>query len=191
MTATLPMDALMTEQNLRIAETLARERGRLANFIRQRVQDPAEAEDILQDVFFQFIEAYRLPEPIEQAGAWLFRVARNRIIDRFRKKKELPLPQAPDGDDDERWLENALPATDAGPDAAYARSILLDEIHAALDELPDEQREAFVGHELEGRSFKELAAQSGVNINTLLARKRYAVLHLRARLQTIYDEFNR
>jgi RNA polymerase sigma factor (sigma-70 family) len=191
MTATLALDALMTEQNLRIAETLARERGRLANFIRQRVQDPAEAEDILQDVFFQFIEAYRLPEPIEQAGAWLYRVARNRIIDRFRKKKELPLPQAPDGSDDERWLENALPAADAGPEAAYARSILLDEIHAALDELPDEQREAFVGHELEGRSFKELAARSGVNINTLLARKRYAVLHLRGRLQAIYDEFNR
>ena len=155
------------------------------------VQDPAEAEDILQDVFFQFIEAYRLPEPIEQAGAWLYRVARNRIIDRFRKKKELPLPQAPDGSDDERWLENALPAADAGPEAAYARSILLDEIHAALDELPDEQREVFVEHELEGMSFKELAAQSGTNINTLLARKRYAVLHLRKRLQAIYDEFNR
>jgi len=191
MTATLPLDALMTEQNLRIAETLTRERGRLANFIRQRVQDPAEAEDILQDVFFQFIEAYRLPEPIEQAGAWLYRVARNRIIDRFRKKKELPLPQAPDGSDDEHWLENALPAAEAGPEAAYARSILLDEINAALDELPDEQREVFVGHELEGQSFKELAAQSRVNINTLLARKRYAVLHLRARLQAIYDEFNR
>jgi RNA polymerase sigma factor (sigma-70 family) len=191
MTATLPLDALMTEQNLRIAETLTRERGRLANFIRQRVQDPAEAEDILQDVFFQFIEACRLPEPIEQAGAWLFRVARNRIIDRFRKKKELPLPQAPDGSDDERWLENALPTADAGPEAAYARSILLDEIHAALDELPDEQRDAFVGHELEGRSFKELAAKSGVNINTLLARKRYAVQHLRGRLQAIYAEFNR
>jgi RNA polymerase sigma factor (sigma-70 family) len=184
------MDAAMSAENLRIAETVARERGRLAKFIRRRVADPAEAEDILQDVLFEFVEACRLPEPIEQAGAWLYRVARNRIIDRFRKKKELPLPESPDGGD-ERWLENALPDAGAGPEAAYARAILLGEIHAALEELPPEQRQVFVAHELEGQSFKELAAQSGVKLNTLLARKRYAVLHLRARLQDIYEEFNR
>jgi RNA polymerase sigma factor (sigma-70 family) len=190
MEAILSLDAQMTEQNKRIAETVTRERGRLGNFIRQRVQDPAEAEDILQDVFYQFVEAYRLPEPIEQAGAWLYRVARNRIIDRFRKKREIQLPEAPDGESDERWLEHALPAAEAGPEAAYARAVLMEEVHAALDELPDEQREAFIAHELEGQSFKGMAAEKGVGVNTLLARKRYAVLHLRERLQTIYDEFN-
>lgn len=182
--------ALMIERNERIAETVSRERGRLSNFIRRRVRDPAEAEDILQDVFYEFVEAYRLPEPIEQAGAWLYRVARNRIIDRFRKKREMQLPQAQDGEDDERWLDRALPDPGAGPEAAYARSVLLEEIDAALDELPAEQREVFVAHELEGKSFKQLAKESGVGLNTLLARKRYAVLHLRERLQTIYDEFN-
>jgi RNA polymerase sigma factor (sigma-70 family) len=185
------LSARMTEQNQRITETISRERGRLGNFIRQRVQDPAEAEDILQDVFYEFVEAYRLPEPIEQAGAWLFRVARNRIIDRFRKKKEIALPEPPDDSGQERWLDRALPAADAGPEAAYARTILLEEIYAALDELPAAQREVFIAHELEGLSFKNLAEAGGVGVNTLLARKRYAVLHLRARLQSIYDEFNR
>jgi RNA polymerase sigma factor (sigma-70 family) len=190
MEAVLSLDAQMTEQNKRIAETVSRERSRLSNFIRQRVQDPAEAEDILQDVFYQFVEAYRLPEPIEQAGAWLFRVARNRIIDRFRKKKEIQLPEAPDGESDESWLEQALPAGEAGPEAAYARAVLMEEVHAALDELPDEQRETFIAHEFEGRSFKEMAREKDVSVNTLLARKRYAVLYLRERLQSIYDEFN-
>src|SRR5580692_461356 len=142
----------MTEQNEQITETISRESGRLGNFIRQRVQDPAEAEDILQDVFYEFVEAYRLPEPIEQAGAWLFRVARNRIIDRFRKKKEVPLPDPPDDSGEERWLDRALPSADAGPEAAYARTILLEEIYAALDELPEAQREVFIAHELEGLS---------------------------------------
>jgi RNA polymerase sigma factor (sigma-70 family) len=189
MDTTLSANALMAERENRIIDTFSRERGRLGDFIRRRIADPGEAEDILQDVFFEFVEAYRLPQPIEQIGAWLFRVARNRIVDRFRKKKEEPLPVAA-GDDDADWLDIALPAPDAGPEAAYARSVLLAEIEKALDELPKAQRDAFIAHELEGRSFKELAAESGVPVNTLLARKRYAVLHLRARLQTIYDEFN-
>ncbi len=180
----------MAEQNKRIAETVARERGRLRNFIRRRVPDPGEAEDILQDVLFEFVEAYRLPEPIEQVGAWLFRVARNRIIDRFRKKKEEPLGELPGEEGEGVWLEQVLPSSDAGPEAAYARAVLLEEVYAALQELPSTQREVFIAHELEGRSFKDLAADSGVSVNTLLARKRYAVLHMRARLQTLYDEFN-
>jgi len=148
----------------------------------------SEAEDILQDVFYEFVAAYRLPEPIEQVGAWLFRVARNRIIDRFRKKKEGPLPELSDETDGGTWLDEVLPSADAGPEAAYARTVLLNELGAALDELPKEQRAVFIAHELDGRSFKELAAESGVGVNTLLARKRYAVLHLRARLQTLYEE---
>jgi RNA polymerase sigma factor (sigma-70 family) len=190
MDATLTPDALMAEQDKRITETLLRERGRLRNFIRRRVPDVNEAEDILQDVFFEYVEAYRLPEPIEQVGAWLFRVARNRIIDRFRKKREVQLPDAPDGEDDAHWLEEVLPSPEAGPEAAYARGVLLEELTAALGELPQEQRDVFIAHELDGRSFKELAEESGASLNTLLARKRYAVLHLRKRLQAIYDELD-
>jgi len=190
MTSISISDTLMADRDTRITETVSRERGRLRDFIRRRVPDSSEAEDILQDVFFEFVEAYRLPESIEQVGAWLYRVARNRIIDRFRKKKEVPLPQLTAEDDAGRWLEDALPSPDASPEAAYARAVLLDELSAALAELPAEQRNIFIAHELDGRSFKELAAESGVAINTLLARKRYAVLHLRARLQTIYDEFD-
>jgi RNA polymerase sigma factor (sigma-70 family) len=189
MDATLTYNALMADQDKRIAETVMRERGRLANFIRRRVSDASEAEDILQDVFYEFVAAYRLPEPIEQVGAWLFRVARNRIIDRFRKKKEEPLPEVSGEDGEGSWLDEVLPSPEAGPEAAYARAVLLEELVAALAELPEDQRAVFVAHELDGRSFKELAAESGVGVNTLLARKRYAVLHLRARLQTIYDEF--
>ncbi len=189
MDTTLTANALMAEQDKRITETITRERGRLRNFIRRRVPDATEAEDILQDVFFEYVEAYRLPESIEQVGAWLYRVARNRIIDRFRKKREVQLPDMPDEADDGHWLEEVLPSPDAGPEAAYARGVLLEELYAALNELPKEQREIFIAHELDGRSFKELAAENGVAINTLLARKRYAVLHLRSRLQTIYDEF--
>ena len=187
------LHALMADQNERITETITRERGRLGSFIRQRVPDAGEAEDILQDVFFEFVEAYRLPEPIEQVGAWLFRVARNRIIDRFRKKREQPLPQARDvsGDDEEDyWLEQALPALDSGPEASYVRTILLEAISAALDELPARQRDVFIAHELDGLSFKELSAQSGANVNTLLGWKRLAVLHLRERLQPLYDELS-
>jgi RNA polymerase sigma factor (sigma-70 family) len=191
--ATHDLPTLMADQNRRLSETIARERGRLGHFIRQRVPDAGEAEDILQDVFFQFIEAYRLPTPIEQVGAWLFRVARNRIVDRFRKKREEPLAPAMDGaeeDEEGYWLEQALPAGDGGPEAAYLRGLLLEAISAALAELPARQREIFIGHELDGLSFKELAAASGVGVNTLLGWKRQAVLHLRARLQPFYDELS-
>ena len=176
----------MTDKDSEISAVVVRERSRLGNFIRRRVGDPAEAEDILQDVFYEFVEEYRLPESIEQASAWLFRVARNRIIDRFRKKKPVSLSET--GDEEEYRLDLALPSPDAGPEAEYARALLLDALREALDELPEAQREVFVEHELDGRSFKEMAARSGVAINTLLARKRYAVLHLRERLQAVYDE---
>ena len=182
----------MLERDRDLTATILRERSKLGHFIRRRVRDPSEAEDILQDVFHEFVQAYRLPAPIEQVSAWLFRVARNRIIDVFRKKRELPLAEVagePD-DDSEYRLDLALPSYDAGPEAVYARSVLLDALQAALDELPANQREVFVAHELEGRSFKELAAESGVSVNTLLARKRYAVLHLRASLQAVYDELD-
>lgn len=182
---------LMADQNQRITETIRRERGRLGNFIRQRVPDAGEAEDILQDVFFEFVEAYRLPKPIEQAGAWLFQVARHRIIDRFRKKREVALPQGRDdegSDEDDYWLADVLPDADSSPEAAYLRSVLLEALSAALEELPERQRDVFIAHELDGLSFKELSAGSGVGINTLLGWKRQAVLHLRQRLQTIYDE---
>jgi RNA polymerase sigma factor (sigma-70 family) len=188
MDTTLTCNAMAAERDKRIAETVSRERGRLGNFIRRRVPDASEAEDILQDVFYEFAAAYRLPEPIEQVGAWLFRVARNRIIDRFRKKKDEQLPELSGEADGENWLDEMLPSADAGPEAAYARGVLLEELAAALDELPKEQRAVFIAHELDGCSFKELAAESGVGVNTLLARKRYAVLHLRARLKTLYEE---
>jgi len=185
---------LMTERDRDITATVLRERSRLGNFIRRRVADHGEAEDILQDVFQEFVEAYRLPAPIEQASAWLFKVARFRIVDRFRKKKEEPLHQAGgagDADDEgAEYLDLALPDPAAGPEAEYERSVLLQALEAALDELPAAQREVFVAHELEGLSFKEMAARSGVAQNTLLARKRYAVLHLRDRLQAIYDDFD-
>jgi len=176
----------MTDKDSEISAVVVREQSRLGNFIRTRVGDPAEAEDILQDVFYEFVEEYRLPESIEQASAWLFRVARNRIIDRFRKKKPVSLSET--GDEEDYRLDLALPSPDAGPEAEYARALLLDALREALDELPEAQREVFVEHELDGRSFKEMAARTGVAVNTLLARKRYAVLHLRERLQTVYDE---
>lgn len=191
-----PKPALMThpDRDSVITATVLRERSRLVNFIRRSVRDQAVAEDILQDVFHEFVEAYRLPEPIEQASAWLFRVARNRIIDRFRKKKEQSLSDITgdaDGDDESTYrLDLALPSPDAGPEAQYARQRLLNALQQALDELPSNQREVFVAHELEGSSFKELASRSGVPVNTLLARKRYAVLQLRVRLQTVYDELD-
>ena len=182
---------VVREQDLRIAETVERERSRLRNFVRERVADPSDVEDILQDVFFEFVEAYRLMKPIEQAGAWLFRVARNRIIDRFRKKRPALLQDLRGASDDGEMLslEELLPSPDAGPEAAYARGVLLEELEAALEELPDEQREVFIAHEIEGKSFKELSAETGVSVNTLLSRKRYAVLHLREQLQSAYEEF--
>jgi RNA polymerase sigma factor (sigma-70 family) len=178
-----------TEQDQAITATVLKERSRLWNFIRRRVADQTDADDILQDVFYEFTQAYHLPEPIEQVSAWLFRVARNRIIDRFRKKKEVALEDLATRDDDEDCrLDLMLPSPDAGPEAAYTRAMLLQELQLALEELPANQRDVFVAHELDGVSFKEMAAQTGVSINTLLARKRYAVLFLRQRLQALYDE---
>jgi RNA polymerase sigma factor (sigma-70 family) len=181
----------MEQQGRRISEVVERERSRLLNFIRRRVSDPRDAEDILQDVFYELVEANRLLMPIDHVTGWLFRVARNRITDLFRKKRPGDLGEALVAGEDGEFLrlEELLPSSDAGPEALYARSALLDELEMALDELPEEQRKVFVAHELEGRSFKEMAAESGVSVNTLLSRKRYAVLHLRERLQSVYDEF--
>ena len=184
---------LMAEQDQRISETIDREKSRLRNFIRKRVADQGDAEDILQEVFYELVEAYRLMKPIEQVGAWLFRVARNRITDLFRKKKpELLMNESAVTEDGEvLTLEELLPSPDAGPEAAYARTVLLDELEDALEELPYEQREVFLAHEIEGRSFKDLAAETGLSVNTLLSRKHYAVLHLRERLRAVYDEFTK
>ena len=181
----------MAEQDQRISEVVKREQARLRNFIRRRVPDPRDAEDILQDVFYKLVEANRLLMPIEHVTGWLFRVARNRITDLFRKKKPDFLGDARVENEDGELLEieDLLPSPDAGPEALYFRNVLLDELELAVDGLPDEQREVFIGHELEGRSFKEMAAETGVSVNTLLSRKRYALLHLRERLGSIYDEF--
>jgi RNA polymerase sigma factor (sigma-70 family) len=183
----------MTEQDRQISEVIAEQRSRLRNFIRRRVPDPSDAEDIVQEVFYELVEANRLLMPIEHVTGWLFRVARNRITDLFRKKKPETFSDAAVEDEAGELLriEDLLPSPDAGPEALYFRSVLLDELELALDELPEEQREVFVAHEIEGRSFKELSAKSGVSVNTLLSRKRYAVLHLRERLQSIHDEFAR
>jgi RNA polymerase sigma factor (sigma-70 family) len=181
----------MTEQDRQISEIIAEERSRLRNFIRRRVPDRSDAEDIVQEVFYELVEANRLLMPIEHVTGWLFRVARNRITDLFRKKKPETFSDAAVVDEDGEVLqiEDLLPSPAAGPEALYFRAVLLDELEFALGELPDEQREVFVAHELEGRSFKELSAESGVSVNTLLSRKRYAMLHLRERLQNIHDEF--
>lgn len=190
MKSALIIETMGSEHDHKISEVVAKEQPRLRNFIRKRVSDPDDAEDILQEVFFEFVEAYRMMKPIEHAGAWLFRVARNRIIDRFRKKKPEALEEVTLTEDGEPLsLEELLPSSNAGPEAAYARSLLLDEIEDALEELPDEQREVFIAHEFEGRSFKELSAETGVSVNTLLSRKRYAMLHLQRRLEKIHAEF--
>jgi len=183
----------MAEQDQQISEVVRREQSRLRSFIRRRVPDPRDAEDILQDVFYELVEANRLLMPIEHITGWLFRVARNRITDLFRKKKPDSFSDAAVEDEDGELLriEDLLPSPDAGPEALYVRSLLLDELELAIDELPEEQREVFLAHELEGRSFQEMAVEAGVSLNTLLSRKRYAVLHLRERLRSIYDEFMR
>jgi RNA polymerase sigma factor (sigma-70 family) len=187
------VDHMALEQDQRISEVVKREGSRLRNFIRRRVADPRDAEDVLQDVFYRLVEANRLLMPIDHVTGWLFRVARNRITDLFRKKQpENFSDTALQNEEGEALqIEDLLPSPDAGPEALYFRNLLLDELALALDELPDEQREVFVAHELEGRSFKELAEETGVSVNTLLSRKRYAVLHLRERLQDIHDEFTK
>jgi RNA polymerase sigma factor (sigma-70 family) len=183
----------MTDQDQQLSEAISRDEPRLRNFIRRRVADQAEAEDILQDVFYELIEAYRMMKPVEQVTAWLFRVARNRIIDLFRRKsREAARTEVSASDESETLaLDELLPSPEAGPDAAYARGVLLEELDEALEELPEEQRRVFIAHELMGRSFNELAKESGVSVNTLLSRKHYAVLHLRERLRDIYDEFRK
>jgi len=179
----------MIEQDRQIAAVIAKERPRLRSFIRRRVPNDADAEDLLQDVFFELVEAHRLLTPIDFVTGWLFRVARNRITDLFRKKRPEAFGLLEDEDGNLLDVEDLLPSPDAGPEAEYKRKLLLDELQRALAELPADQRDVFVAHELEGRSFKELSAESGVSVNTLLSRKRYAVLHLRRRLQTVHDEF--
>jgi RNA polymerase sigma factor (sigma-70 family) len=191
------MDAALTDrltaaaQDREIASTVQRERGRLLAFIRRRIADAAEAEDVLQDALYELVLAYRMMQPVEQAGAWLTRVARNRIIDRFRSERPRPLtgPPAAQGEEHDEAFEDLLPAPDDGPESSVIRELLLEEIGAALEELPHEQREVFVAHELDGLSFRELSARSGVGINTLLSRKRYAVLHLQQRLRAAWDDW--
>ena len=177
----------------RIAEVIKREQLRLRNFIRRRVADPRDVEDILQDVFYKLVEANRLLMPIDHVTGWLFRVARNRIIDLFRRTKTESFSDSFVADDEDRELhfEDLLPSPDAGPDAQYARKVLIDELQLAIHELPKDQRDVFVAHELEGRTFEEIACETGVNVNTLLSRKRYAVLRLQRRLQAIYDELTK
>jgi RNA polymerase sigma factor (sigma-70 family) len=181
----------MIEQDRQIAEVIAEQQSRLRNFIRKRVPNEADVDELLQEVFYELVVANRLLMPIGYVTGWLFRVARNRITDLFRKKKPVNFTDTAVGDEDGELLqlEDLLPSPDAGPEALYVRNLLLDELELALAELPDEQRDVFIAHEVEGRSFKELSEESGVNVNTLLSRKRYAVLHLRDRLQGIHDEF--
>jgi RNA polymerase sigma factor (sigma-70 family) len=185
------LDRMATEQDQRISDVVRREQSRLRNFIRRRVPDPLDAEDVLQDVFYRLVEANRLLMPIEHVTGWLFRVARNRITDLFRKKEPENFSEIEAVDEEDEWLpfEDLLPSPEAGPEALYARSVLLDELERAVAELPKDQRDVFIAHEFDGRSFKELSAESGVSVNTLLSRKRYAVLHLRERLRRAYDEF--
>jgi RNA polymerase sigma factor (sigma-70 family) len=189
----LSLDEVTAEQDQSIARAMEKDGSRLRNYIRKHVVDLEAAEDILQEVFVELVEAYRLVKPIEQVSGWLFRVAKNRIIDRFRGRRLESLSQDRYGEDDDVAvsLEDLLPSPDSGPEAAYARSVLLDEVDEALREMPEEQRSVFIAHEWEGYSFKELAAETGVSVNTLLSRKRYAVLHLRRRLRSIYEEFQK
>lgn len=181
----------MIEQDRQIADVIAYEQPRLRSFIRRRVANEADVEDLLQEVLFELVRAHRLLMPIEFVAGWLYRVARNRITDLFRKKRPEAFSDSAYEDEDGELLdrEDLLPSPDAGPDAQYRRGMLLDELERALAELPPEQRDVFIAHEMEGRTFKELSAESGVSVNTLLSRKRYAVLHLRERLQHIHDEF--
>ncbi len=190
----LSTDRVTIDQNRRISDTITREQARLRQFIRKHVPDHGDAEDIFQEVFYELVDAYRLMKPVEQVGAWLFRVARNRIIDLFRARRPAVLgndTMLPTEDGEAPQWEDLLPSPDAGPEAAYARSVLLEELDAALEDLPEEQRDVFVAHEIEGRRFKELSEATGVSVSTLLSQKRYAVLRLRRRLQAIYDEFGK
>jgi len=185
--------AAMIEQDRQISQVIAEERSRLRNFIRKRVPNEADVEDLVQEVFYELVQAHRLLMPIDYVTGWLFRVARNRITDLFRKKKPENFTDTVAENEDGELLriEDLIPSRDAGPEALYLRDLLLDELERALAELPPEQREVFIAHEIEGRSFNELSAETGLNLNTLLSRKRYAVLHLRRRLQAIHNEFSK
>jgi RNA polymerase sigma factor (sigma-70 family) len=185
----IPSNWTIIEQDQLISQALERDEPRLRNFIRKHVADTGEAEDILQDVFYELIEAYRLMKPVEHVTAWLFRVARNRMVDLFRRKKPSSLNNPVSAEEGADTLEDLLPSADAGPEAAYARNLLLDALEEALEELPPAQREVFIAHEVLGQSFKEISAETGLAVNTLLSRKHYAVLHLRQRLQSIYETF--
>jgi RNA polymerase sigma factor (sigma-70 family) len=187
----IPSNWTITEQDRLISQAVERDQPRLRSFIRKHVADTGEAEDILQDVFYELLEAYRLMKPVEHVTAWLFRVARNRMIDLFRRKKPTSLNNPVTVEEDGDTLEDLLPSADAGPEATYARSLLLDALEDALEELPQAQREVFVAHELMGQSFKEISAETGLSVNTLLSRKHYAVTHLRQRLQLIYEDFEK
>jgi RNA polymerase sigma factor (sigma-70 family) len=184
---------MSTEQDLHISAVVARERPRLLNFIRKRVGDPRDVEDVLQDVFSELVEANRLLMPIDHVASWLFRVARNRIIDLFRKKRPANFSDVAEtsGEGEVLGLEDLLPSPEAGPDAHHERNVLLERLERAVAALPEEQREVFVAHEIEGRSFKEMAAETGISINTLLARKHYAVLRLREQLRDAYDDLTK
>ena len=184
-------DWTMSEQDQFLAEAMEREEPRLRSFIRKRVLDTSDAEDVLQDVFYELIAAYRLMKPVEQVTAWMFRVARNRITDLFRRRKTVSLNEPVSADEETATLEDLLPSADAGPDAVFARGVLLEALEEALEELPEVQREVFLAHEVLGRSFAEMSEETGVRVNTLLARKRYAVLHLRERLKNMQEEFGK
>ncbi len=182
------LERMAREQDERIADVFARTEARLRSFIRKRVRDPGDTEDVVQDVFFALVEANRLLVPIDHVTGWLFRAARNRITDLFRKKTPERFTDLARDDDDALGFEELLPSADAGPEAAYIRRVLLDALEAAIADLPAEQRDVFVAHEIEGRSFKDMAAETGVGVNTLLSRKRYAVLRLRESLREVYDD---
>src|ERR1035437_8513463 len=190
---TLTFDSVMTErQNQSIQETVKKESPRLLDFIRKRIPNADDAEDILQDVFYQLVEMNRLMKPIEEVTAWLFTVARNKITDRFRKKKpeslEKQLSYRKEEEGEMLNIADLLPSTDDSQDMKMFRSAVMEEFEDALDELPKEQREVFMFHEIDGKSFKEIAEITGDSVNTLLSRKRYAVLFLRERLRKLYDE---
>jgi RNA polymerase sigma factor (sigma-70 family) len=185
----IPSNWTIIEQDQLISQAMERDQPRLRSFIRKHVADTSEAEDILQDVFYELIEAYRLMKPVEHVTAWLFRVARNRMIDLFRRKKPSSLNNPISAEEDGDTLEDLLPSADAGPEADYARNLLLDALEEALEELPEVQRQVFIAHEVMGQSFKEISAETGLSVNTLLSRKHYAVLYLRQRLQSIYQNF--
>ena len=183
----------MAERDRQLSEIIAEQRSRLRDFIRRRVPDPRDAEDIVQEVFYELVEANHLLMPIEHVTGWLYRVARNRITDLFRKRKPERFSEAAieNADGEILQVEDLLPSRDAGPEALFFRNVLLDELEFAIDELSDEQREVFIAHEIDGRSFKELSDETGISVSTLLSRKRYAILHLRERLQNIYNEFTK